>query len=112
MVIPYPEGTDRTKHDFVVSHMFTEEMNGHKAGEIEYPSVTKTGEGLEFKVNGLSPISVGWSEAGKLNDPSGAVKSPKTADMSPVEMYLGLLVLAASALAGLLLLERRRMRER
>ncbi len=112
VVIPYPEGTDRTKHDFVVSHMFTEEMNGHKAGEIEYPSVTKTGEGLEFKVNGLSPISVGWSEAGKLNDPSGAVKSPKTADMSPVEMYLGLLVLAASALAGLLLLERRRMRER
>lgn len=94
VVIPYPEGTDRTKHDFIVSHMFTEEMNGHKPGEIEYPSVTKTTEGLEFKVNGLSPISIGWTEAGKLNTASTGVKSPKTADNSPVAMYLSLMALS------------------
>lgn len=100
VVIPYPDGTDRNKHDFIVSHMFTEDMNGHKAGEIEYPSVTKTADGIEFKVNGLSPIAVGWSEAGKLNDASAAVASPKTGDLSPVEWYLGLAALAAGMMAG------------
>ena len=97
VTIPYPSGTDRNKHDFIVSHMFTEEMNGHKPGEIEYPSVTKTADGLQFKVNGLSPVSVGWAETGKLNTASTGtgVNSPKTADASPVLAYLLLMFLSA-----------------
>ncbi len=68
ITLPYPEGTGKDTHDFAVCHLFTEDGNGHKAGEAEYPEVTKTEAGIRFKVNGLSPISVGWTKAGALNN--------------------------------------------
>ncbi len=63
ITVPYPEGIDRYKYDFVVSHMFTHEMNGKKPGDIECPKVTKGEYGITFTVMGLSPISIGWTEA-------------------------------------------------
>ena len=42
--------------------MFTEDMNGFKAGDVEYPEVANTNSGISFKVNGLSPIAVGWKD--------------------------------------------------
>lgn len=62
ITIPYPAGTGAGTHDFVVVHLFTEDVNGRTAGTVEYPAVTKAEGGLTFKVNGLSPISVGWKE--------------------------------------------------
>ncbi|MDD3278834.1 MAG: MBG domain-containing protein [Lachnospiraceae bacterium] len=56
----YPKGTNASNFDFTVIHMFTEDMNGHKAGEIESPAVTKTETYIEFTVTGLSPIAVAW----------------------------------------------------
>ena len=49
--------------------MFTEDMNGFQAGEVEYPAVTKAEDSITFKVYGLSPIAIGWKEAG--NDSTG-----------------------------------------
>lgn len=42
--------------------MFTEDMNGFLAGDVEYPEMTNTDSGISFKVNGLSPIAVGWKD--------------------------------------------------
>lgn len=63
ITLPYPSGTGKDTHDFVVSHMFTAQMNGFYAGDVEYPAVTKTEKGITFKVHGLSPVAVGWTRA-------------------------------------------------
>ncbi len=63
MTLPYPSGTGENTHDFMVTHMFTEDMNGFLAGDVEYPAADKTEKGITFKVNGLSPIAVGWKAA-------------------------------------------------
>lgn len=63
ITLPYPSGTGRNTHDFKVTHMFTEDMNGFLAGDVEYPDADKTEKGISFKVKGLSPIAVGWKEA-------------------------------------------------
>ncbi|MCD8348041.1 MAG: hypothetical protein LUD16_08880, partial [Lachnospiraceae bacterium] len=64
VTLPYPEGTDRS-YEFTVLHMFTETSSrlNITAGEIEMPTVTKTGGGLVFTLNGLSPVAVAWKEA-------------------------------------------------
>lgn len=59
--LEYPEGTGKGTHNFVVAHMITIDTKSLKAGEIEFPAVTKTDSGIEFKVNSLSPIALGWS---------------------------------------------------
>lgn len=69
IVMPYPEGTGEKTNDFVVAHMFTEtsERLGVKAGEIEEPAVTKTEEGVKFKVKSTSPVAIAWKAAEKSN---------------------------------------------
>ncbi len=62
ITLPYPSGTERSTHDFVVSHMFTADKNDCHAGDVEYLSATKTEKGITFKVYGLSPIAIGWKE--------------------------------------------------
>lgn len=132
ITLPYPEGTGRRTHDFMVCHLFTENMNGHRAGDTEYPAVTKTADGLRFKVYGLSPISVGWTDAGVLRNPvsggggnghssgsgssgssapasqQSAVQSAPTADESPIVFYTGMLLLSAAGLACMGACRRRR----
>ena len=58
--LPYPEGTDKT-YTFTVAHMFTSDAFGKTPGDVEYPEVTNTEDGIVFEVTGLSPISVGWT---------------------------------------------------
>lgn len=106
ITLPYPSGTGRNTHDYVVSHMFTADMNGFYAGDIEYPTVTKTEKGLTFKVYGLSPVSIGWKEISSsasqsTGSPSSVnkVTSPSTGDTSSVILYL---LLAAAAFTGVL----------
>ncbi len=62
VTLPYPKGTSGRTHDFVVCHMFAENMYLSSPGEVEYPEVTETDSGIQFKVYGLSPIAVGWTE--------------------------------------------------
>ena len=74
ITIPYPNGTGRNSHNFIVLHMITE---GDKAGTIEKPSITKTADGIRFKVSSLSPISVAWTEAPRHSSDDGAVVIPE-----------------------------------
>ena len=60
VTLPYPKGTGKDTHTFVVAHMFTQTTAKHKAGDIEYPAVTNTANGIQFEVTGLSPIAVAW----------------------------------------------------
>lgn len=127
ITLPYPSGTGRDTHDFVVAHMFTEDMNGFRVGDVEHPVVTKTEAGLTFKVYGLSPISIGWKEVerhsgsssgggGGNNSTSAAapasavssVNSAPTGDTLPVMGYV-LLAAAASALLMVLWFRRKRI---
>ena len=62
ITLPYPEGTGRDTHDFVVTHMFTTSDFGRMPGETEQPEITKTAEGIRFTVTGLSPIAVAWKD--------------------------------------------------
>lgn len=128
VTLPYPQGTGQDTNDFVVCHLFTEDMNGHRAGEAEYPAVEKTAEGIRFKVYGLSPISVGWKDAAKpdgtgnpgTGNPgnsgssggsqaaAGAVVSPKTSDGSHMEWYLLSMIVSGGILGGMFLWNRKR----
>ncbi len=68
IVLPYPSGTGKDTHNFTVAHMFTSGSFGKTPGNMEYPAVTKTAQGLAFEVTGLSPISVGWEVIKKPAD--------------------------------------------
>ena len=136
--LPYPEGTGKDSHNFTVAHMFTSSAFGKVAGNVEYPAVTKTAEGIEFKVTGLSPISIGWEEV-KQNEDNGSndggqtqepdqtpdqtpsepeptpeteeVKSPATGDNSNVEWYLFAMIVAGVGLISLWMQEKRKRNE-
>lgn len=124
VTLPYPQGTSRNANDFVVCHLFTEDMNGHRAGETEYPAVEKTAEGIRFKVYGLSPISVGWKDIEKTDDTenpdtgnsggsqnqatASAVGSPKTSDNNHIEWYLLSMVVSGSILGGMFIWNKKR----
>lgn len=76
VTLPYPADTGKDTHDYAAAHMFTADMNGFHAGDVEFPEVTKTEKGIEFKVKGLSPVAIGWQEinggSGGDNDNSGS----------------------------------------
>ena len=116
VTLPYPAGTGRDSHDFVVTHLFTEAMNGFEAGSSEFPQVTKTEGGIQFKVNGLSPVSIGWKEAARTDSaPSYQAPAPSsgettaTGDNSPILFYESLI--AASVLGIGILIWRRKCEE-
>ena len=127
VTLPYPQGTGKDTNDFVVCHLFTEDMNGHRAGDTEYPTVEKTAEGIRFKVYGLSPISVGWTKVAQVGDTTdpgteesgsssesqasaAAGSSPKTRDGSHMEWYLLSMVLSGGTLCGIFFWTRKRRR--
>ena len=90
VTLPYPEGTGKDTHTFVVAHMFTQTTDKHKAGDIEYPAVTNTDNGIQFEVTGLSPIAVAWETARE------APAVPPTGDSAtPCLWLLGMLMAGA-----------------
>ncbi len=100
VTLPYPGGTGRYTHNFAVAHMFGESLFGHTSGTVEVPAVTKTDNGLQFRVTGLSPIAVAWTDgaggsvSGTSNSPVGSairrLTGAQTGDDSPVLLYAGL----------------------
>ena len=67
VILPYPQGTGRDTHDFIVTHMFTltSRWLGTTAGDTEQPPVEKTAEGLRVTFHGLSPVGIAWKETGQ-----------------------------------------------
>ena len=100
--IPYPKGTGRYSHDFVVSHMFTitSKRLDTVAGEVEQPQVTKTDAGIEVTLKGLSPVSVAWKPLASASD---IASLPQTGDHSSLALWI---VLAVMGVAGLLVVKR------
>lgn len=94
--LPYPEGTNAEDYDFVVAHLM---MSGERAGEIEYPAVTETEDGLQFTLTGLSPVMMAWKA--EVN----AVDIPLMGDETPLAAYA---LLALSFVGALIWLARRR----
>ncbi|MCI8834874.1 MAG: hypothetical protein HFH24_05790 [Ruminococcus sp.] len=82
VLLPYPEETNRADHDFIVTHMFTHEMNGHEPGEVETLEAEKAEEGLRFTVYSLSPIAIAWkahdTDSGSYNPEKPGTDSPST----------------------------------
>lgn len=72
ITLPYPEETGQGSHNFTVVHMFTSNFNGNIPGDVETPAVTKTANGIQFTVNGLSPIAVGWKPIQSSSGGSGS----------------------------------------
>ena len=62
VTLPYPEGTNADEYDFVVTHMFDEDVNGHHAGEVEPPEVTESENGISFRLMGTSPVMIGYKK--------------------------------------------------
>ncbi len=62
VTIPYPEGIDRDKYDFVIGHLITMGINGAEIGSMEYYNPVKTEEGLQIHITSASPFIVGWKE--------------------------------------------------
>lgn len=62
VTLPYLEGTNAADYDFTVVHMFDEDVNGHKAGEVETPEVTEGENGISFRLTGTSPVMVGYKK--------------------------------------------------
>lgn len=98
--IAYPAGTDST-YDFTVVHMFTSNAFGKTPGDVEMPKVTKTKDGIQFEVTGLSPISVGWT-APKTSD------NPKTGDNTNIALYTSLMLVSFAGLAAVMYFDRKR----
>ena len=79
VTLPYPYGTAGSTHDFVVAHLMT---TGAKAGQIEYPAVTKTDDGIKIHVTSASPFAIGFK---KIEVPVvPAPSNPKPSNPTPV----------------------------
>ena len=100
VTIAYPAGTDST-YDFTVVHMFTSNAFGKTPGDVEIPKVTKTKDGIQFEVTGLSPISVGWT-APKTSD------NPQTGDNTNIALYTSLMLVSFAGLAAVMYFDRKR----
>ena len=96
VVLPAVKGTTPTTHVYKVAHMFTMNMRGHAAGEVEYPAAAavqnEKGEWmLEFTVSGLSPIMVAATPI--------QAALPATGDTSSLAFWAALACLSLAALA-------------
>lgn len=123
VTLPYPGGTGRYTHNFAVAHMFGESLFGHTSGTVEVPSVTKTDNGIRFRVTGLSPIAVSWTNGagGRVNGTSSSsgnavqrLLGAQTGDDSPILLYVGLAAGCTLLLLilGIVFFKRRRKKTR
>ena len=129
VLLPYPVGIDSsnyTKYDFMVSHMFTSDVNGKTPGDVEFPAFTKTKDGLLVTLTGLSPVAIsyvvhvddsgnqgngghyngghrgnGSSGSSGTTKPADDVKSSNTGDNSQMSLWMGSVMLSAAALVVL-----------
>ncbi len=122
VTLPYPAGTGRYTNNFAVAHMFTTSYFGKTSGTVEIPKVRKTDNGLEFKVTGLSPIAIAWTDStatggGGLGAVGTSVMNAigaVTGDASPIVLYgslAGGAVLVLFVIAGIGILDRKKRKK-
>ncbi len=134
VTLAYPNDeikADYQNYDFVVLHMFT---TGEKVGQTETPAVTKTSDGIQVTLTGLSPVVVAWKEAevtvanettatestatetsadsetATTENASDAMTSPQTGDNSNLWLWIILALLSGSYIICVSSIRRRRDR--
>ena len=90
--------TDR----FVALHLFGQDCNGHKAGDGEMPTVTRSGSTLSFTVHGCSPLLLVWTSS------NGGGSTPRTGDDSHIGLWIGLMALSATAMGAVLIMQKKK----
>ncbi|MCD8323664.1 MAG: YDG domain-containing protein [Clostridiales bacterium] len=121
LIIPYPDGTNKDDYDFRLVHMFTvtSERLGTVAGDTETPAIKKTADGLEVTLNGLSPLTLGWTkistsktsttpEATTVSTTATATVSAKTGDNNPILPLAGTCAVALAFIAVLAVVRRKK----
>ena len=98
-----PSGSAETDR-FVVLHLFGEDCNGHKAGEGEMPTITKSGSTLSFTVKGTSPLLLVWTGSSS----GGNGKTPKTGDEANLGLWIALMAASSAAMAVLVIEQKKR----
>lgn len=109
ILLPYPDAVkvNYDKYDFVVAHMVTMAGCGKAVGTVEFPAVTKTADGLQVTLTGLSPVAISWVEKTSSTrhytggTTTGKVNSSNTGDDSQMTIWLGSTVMAAAAVVVL-----------
>lgn len=109
ILLPYPDAVKANydKYDFVVAHMVTMAGCGKAVGTVEFPTVTKTADGLRVTLTGLSPVAISWAEKTSSTrhytggTTTGKVNSSNTGDNSQMTIWLGSAVMAAAAVVVL-----------
>ena len=101
VLLPYPEGTDRS-YTFVITHMIT---SGERAGEIEVLSYRAERDGLRVRFTSMSPVCITYL----VKQPAEVtvtvpVANPTTGAGSPM---LPMAALCGGALAVLLAVKRK-----
>lgn len=115
ILLPYPEGTGKNTHDFVVTHMFTvtSERLGTKAGNTETPTVKKLDNGIQVTLKGLSPVSISWKAVSASTDkPDSSTTSPQTGDSSNMALWFALMSVSVLGIGATVLYGRKRRASR
>lgn len=114
-------GMSPDTHAFAVVHMFTDEVNGYKPGQMETPEVTVDKSGLSFTLKGCSPVTVSWLDGDEAttwktgyanNTGTGGTgttgKLAQTGDSLPLVPIAVIILVAAVALVGVIIYQRRK----
>lgn len=111
--IPYEQlgkGISAKTHEFVVTHMFEQDTDSYKAGDVEVITAELTETNIQFVVKSLSPILISWKE--KAPEQTQQAASQPTATPQPtaqpkaeqktsvLPMIIGGIVLAVACVAG------------
>ena len=111
--IPYEQlgkGISAKTHEFVVTHMFEQDTDSYKAGDVEVITAELTETHIQFVVKSLSPILISWKE--KAPEQTQQAASQPTATPQPtaqpkaeqktsvLPMIIGGIVLAVACVAG------------
>lgn len=107
IVIPYPEGTNKSDYDFVVGHLITMGANGSVPGTMEYYKPQKTLSGLQIHINSASPFVIGWKEAEVDEYDGEAVDSVSTGDKTPV-VPLAVIMFVSAGVCGTFFFKKRK----
>ena len=104
------KGISAKTHEFVVAHMFEQDTDSYKAGDVEVITAELTETHIQFVVKSLSPILISWKE--KEPDQTPEATSQPTATPQPtaqpkaeqktsvLPMIIGGIVLAVACVAG------------
>ena len=61
VTIPYPEGTNRSRYNFILKQLVTDPLNTDKTvGNIDAVDITLTEDGIRFTADCLSALVLGW----------------------------------------------------